>query len=212
MPKSPATLPFLALGRSIEFPHWLTAHDFTFSEVTRLLLRIGAACRIKTTSKENVTMQHLSKKHLTTILSALIIHICSLQSSYAVDQKTYIGSKNCAPCHEEQYNSFIKHSKKAKSWDSVAIMKPKLKEQELQKCYECHTTGHNKGGFKSIESTPELADVGCETCHGPGSEHAENQDPQSIVGKPSIETCTSCHNSERIQDFKFKPLMFSGAH
>ena len=72
--------------------------------------------------------------------------------------------------------------------------------------------GDNKGGFKSIESTPDLADVGCETCHGPGSEHAETQDPQSITRKPAVATCTECHNSERIQDFKFKPLMFSGAH
>ena len=70
----------------------------------------------------------------------------------------------------------------------------------------------NLGNNQSIETTPELADVGCETCHGPGSEHAENQDPQSISRKPAVETCTACHNSERIQDFKFKPLIFSGAH
>jgi len=91
-------------------------------------------------------------------------------------------------------------------------MKPKLKQAELEKCYECHTTGYKEGGFKSIESTPELSQVGCESCHGPGSLHAESQDPQDIVAKPSKETCTKCHNSERIQDFKFKPLIFSGAH
>lgn len=157
-------------------------------------------------------MLHLPPKWLFTSIIVITIQIFSLHSSYAEDKRTYIGSKNCAPCHKEQYNSFITHSKKAKSWDSIAIMKPKLKEQELRKCYECHTTGYNKGGFISIESTPDLADVGCETCHGPGSEHAESQAPQSILRKPPVETCTACHNSERIQDFKFKPLIFSGAH
>ncbi|MDD3684667.1 cytochrome c family protein [Desulfovibrio desulfuricans] len=157
-------------------------------------------------------MLYLSKKCLLSALFLAFIQLFFIQTGNADNTKTYIGSKNCAPCHEEQYNSFIKHSKKAHSWNSVAIMKPKLKEHELQKCYECHTTGYNKGGFKSIETTPELADVGCETCHGPGSEHAENQDPQSISRKPAVETCTACHNPERIQDFKFKPLIFSGAH
>lgn len=106
----------------------------------------------------------------------------------------------------------MKHSKKSHSWDSVAIMKPKLKKAELEKCYECHTTGYNNGGFKSIESTPDLSDVGCEACHGPGSIHAESQDPQDIIVKPTTETCAKCHNAERIHDFKFKPLIFSGAH
>ena len=158
-------------------------------------------------------MLYSSSKNLP-ILSfiCMIFLIFAYDLSFAADQKTYIGSKNCAPCHEDQYKSFMKHSKKAHSWNSVAIMKPKLKEHELKKCYECHTTGYNKGGFKSIESTPDLADVGCETCQGPGSEHAENQDPQSINRKPAVETCTACHSSERIQDFKFKPLIFSGAH
>lgn len=166
----------------------------------------------KTTIKENVMMLYLSRKCVFSALLFAFVQLFFVQTGNADNSKTYIGSKNCAPCHEEQYNSFIKHSKKAHSWNSVAIMKPKLKEHELQKCYECHTTGYNKGGFKSIETTPELADVGCETCHGPGSEHAENQDPQSISRKPAVETCTACHNSERIQDFKFKPLIFSGAH
>ena len=167
----------------------------------------------ETTIQETCMMSHLCSTKLQLIFAICILQLFfAYDFSFAAEKKTYIGSKNCAPCHEDQYNSFIKHSKKAHSWNSVAVMKPKLKEHELQKCYECHTTGYNKGGFKSIESTPDLADVGCETCHGPGSEHAETQDPQSITRKPAVETCTACHSSERIQDFKFKPLIFSGAH
>ena len=131
----------------------------------------------------------------------------------AAEEVSYVGSKACSQCHEKQYESFSKYSKKAHSWQSVAIMKPKLKEQELRQCYECHTTGYGKkGGFVSQETTPELADVGCETCHGPGGEHAASGEPKQIRRRPSVESCTVCHNAQRVEDFRFKPLLFSGAH
>ncbi|MBI4805845.1 MAG: cytochrome C [Desulfovibrio sp.] len=148
------------------------------------------------------------------LLYAFVVLICfgSIPVS-AKDEYSYVGSKSCAQCHEQQYANFAKYSKKAHAWDSIAVMKPKLKEQELKKCYECHTTGYGKkGGFTSKETTPNLADVGCETCHGPGSAHAESGDPKQITRRPSTQTCATCHNPERIEDFRFKPLIFSGAH
>ena len=146
---------------------------------------------------------------LSIIALSLIISI----PSYAETEPSYVGSKVCAQCHEQQYNNFKKHSKKATSWESISVMKPKLKDFELKQCYECHTTGFGKkGGFVSFESTPQLAEVGCETCHGPGSVHADSSDIAQIKRRPSIETCTACHNPQRIEDFRFKPLIFSGAH
>lgn len=131
----------------------------------------------------------------------------------AAGEAAYVGSKACSQCHEKQYENYSKYSKKAHAWDSIAIMKPKLKEQELRQCYECHTTGYGqKGGFVSKEATPHLADVGCESCHGPGGEHAASGDPKQIKRRPAIETCTACHNPQRVEDFNFKPLLFSGAH
>jgi len=143
---------------------------------------------------------------------------CSLlviQPEYcrAAEDPLYVGSKACSQCHEKQYENFSKYSKKAHAWNSVATMKSKLKEQELKQCYECHTTGYGrKGGFVSIEATPHLADVGCESCHGPGGEHAASGDPKQIKRRPAMETCTACHNPQRVEDFNFKPLLFSGAH
>ncbi|WP_407635553.1 multiheme c-type cytochrome [Fundidesulfovibrio putealis] len=135
------------------------------------------------------------------------------ESCRAADEPSYVGSKACSQCHEKQYENFSKYSKKAHAWDSIAIMKPKLKEQELKQCYECHTTGYGrKGGFVSKEATPHLADVGCESCHGPGGEHAASGDPKQIRRRPAVETCTACHNPQRVEDFNFKPLLFSGAH
>ncbi len=125
----------------------------------------------------------------------------------------YVGSKTCAECHEKQFENYKKYSKKAHSWESVKIMLSDLKPAEAEQCYDCHTTGHGKqGGFISIEKTPDQAEVGCETCHGPGSLHAEDGDPELIQRTPTIEQCRKCHNEERVGDFNFKPLLFGGAH
>ncbi|WP_415517725.1 MAG: multiheme c-type cytochrome [Desulfovibrio aminophilus] len=131
----------------------------------------------------------------------------------AADTASFVGSKACGQCHEGEYSRFSKYSKKAHSWKSIAVMRKKLTPQELQGCYDCHTTGHGKpGGFVSIEKTPDLADVGCETCHGPGSVHAASGDPKDIQRTPTLEGCQTCHNAERVADFRFKPLIAAGAH
>ncbi len=125
----------------------------------------------------------------------------------------YVGSKACAECHEAEYTQFTTHSKKARSWKSVSVMASDLTKEELEGCYECHTTGYGKGGFVSYETTPHLADVGCETCHGPGAAHVESGgDPASISRRPSIENCGGCHNESRVGTFGYKPLIYSGGH
>jgi hypothetical protein len=131
----------------------------------------------------------------------------------ATGQATYLGAKACQECHEEQYASFSKNSKKAHSFNSIKVMRKGLAESELKKCYECHTTGYGQpGGFRSEAETPHLKDAGCEVCHGPGSVHKESQDPKDIRRKLSTKQCETCHNAERVGAFRFRPLIFGGAH
>ncbi|BBD08621.1 cytochrome c family protein [Desulfovibrio ferrophilus] len=143
---------------------------------------------------------------------ALVLAV-TLAGAVGAGAKQYIGSEACSECHDEQFEHFVSYSKKAKSWHSIEIMASDLTQAEQESCYECHTTGYGKGGFVSIKETPELADVGCETCHGPGAEHAESGgDTEAIERTPSVEGCETCHNADRVEDFNFKPLIFSGAH
>jgi hypothetical protein len=125
----------------------------------------------------------------------------------------FVGSQACAECHEEQFKSFKAHAKKAKSYNSVKKMLHSVTADELKKCYECHTTGYGRpGGFVSEEKTPHLAEVGCESCHGPGSVHAQSQAKKDIRHKLSAKDCESCHSAERVSAFNFKPLIYGGAH
>jgi len=127
--------------------------------------------------------------------------------------KSYVGSEACGECHADQFEAFQSYAKKAKSFESIRVMQKGLTEMEKKECYVCHTTGYGtRGGFTSEAETPQLKNAGCEVCHGPGSLHVESEDPEDIFAVLSIETCNTCHNSERVDAFKFKPLLFGGAH
>jgi len=152
----------------------------------------------------------------------IFFSLCFLVSLYAValaadakqsEDATFVGTAACQQCHDQEYEMFTKHSKKAHSKYNVEKMRAKLTKEELEGCYSCHTTGYGKkGGFVSYDKTPHLGDVGCETCHGPGSAHVESGEPAAITRKPSVDSCIVCHNAERIQNFNFRPLRYSGAH
>lgn len=148
------------------------------------------------------------------IIAALTCSLLLTARQATTETATYVGSAACADCHDEEYANYTKFSKKAHSGQSVQSMAKDLTSSELQECYTCHATGYGKpGGFVSFEKTPELANAGCEVCHGPGSMHVEEGgDTAYIKGKLEIKDCETCHNPDRVASFGFKPMLFGGAH
>ncbi|MDY6838990.1 MAG: cytochrome c family protein [Thermodesulfobacteriota bacterium] len=125
----------------------------------------------------------------------------------------YVGSNACQECHEVEYRNFVNYAKKAHSYESILAMKKNLTQAEFRKCFECHTTGFgNATGFRSHDETPHLKNAGCEVCHGPGNLHVDTGDPEDIKGSLTAKDCESCHNSERVAAFDYKPLIYGGAH
>ena len=125
----------------------------------------------------------------------------------------YIGSSSCKHCHKKEYDSFVRYAKKARSFESIERMKKGLTDEEIKKCYLCHTTGYGKpGGFVSPEKTPHLKNTGCEVCHGPGELHVKTKARRDIKKRMTTEDCEICHTSERVKAFRYKPLIHGGAH
>ena len=99
-------------------------------------------------------------------IAAMCIPSSPVEADPPADQD-YTGSKRCASCHFEEYTKW-KASPHAKAFSLLT-----KKYEADEKCLKCHTTGYGeKTGYGAVKDD-SLKDVGCETCHGPGSKHEE---------------------------------------
>lgn len=98
------------------------------------------------------------------------------------EEPAYEGRKKCSSCHKSEYKSW-KETNHAKALESLMPgnkteekLKAKLdpdKDYSADKdCVGCHVTGYGKeGGYDPEDPGKYLVGVGCESCHGPGSEY-----------------------------------------
>lgn len=111
----------------------------------------------------------------------------------------FAGSKACAPCHPAAYKVW-RESQHATALGTL--------EQERQDrdpdCVSCHVVGlESTQGFRDRKTTPDLADVGCESCHGPGKMHVMNP-VEHPLPKIDERSCFKCHNNDHSPGFNFK--------
>lgn len=163
-----------------------------------------------------------------TILIAAVALLATAPVASA-EEHAFVGSKNCKKCHIKEYKSW-EQTKMASAYDSLkpgvdveikAELGLSAEEDYTQnaECVACHVTGMGKeGGFVSEEETPELANVGCETCHGAGGTYLQdgymtlkNKEYKrsefvavGMVEKVGEEQCVACHNENvPIEDYTF---------
>ncbi len=112
----------------------------------------------------------------------------------------YLGAESCMECHQPHYDTWLstKHSSAFKRLEEVG----KSRDPE---CVVCHSVGfREEGGFVSREATPGLANVQCESCHGPGREHAKDFRPMRPLGDATEGLCLKCHTPENSPQFDLK--------
>src|SRR5262249_52161504 len=99
----------------------------------------------------------------------------------------YVGSAECASCHKHAYKVW-KDTKHAKALTTLTQAKnPSLRDFDPE-CIRCHTVGfeYNTGYYDPpkdgdlTEHNLGLRDVGCESCHGPGSAHIKKPKDKDI--------------------------------
>jgi len=107
----------------------------------------------------------------------------------------YISSAECRECHEHEYG--IWHTKAHAH--ALATLEAVGSDRDPE-CVLCHVVGLDYDtGFISGDETPELRDVGCEVCHGPGSEHARTEGKLKMP-EPKW-NCLKCHTPEHSGGF-----------
>lgn len=114
-------------------------------------------------------------------------------------EAAFVGNASCQECHAEAFPLWEK-SKHSHGWTTL---EEKGKQFHLN-CVGCHVTGYEKpGGVCRLDKVAGREGVGCESCHGPGSLHAEDPTPKNIVRNPGRELCVTCHNPENSPHFDF---------
>jgi hypothetical protein len=111
----------------------------------------------------------------------------------------HVGSAACRSCHPDAFPVW-EASKHAHAWETLEA----VGKQHHLNCAGCHVTGWAQpGGVCRIDRTAGREDVGCESCHGPGSRHVTAPSAETIVGRPGEQACVGCHNPENSPHFDF---------
>jgi len=175
-----------------------------------------------------------------TCIAIVVLLVLLVVLPAAAEDYAYVGSKKCKMCHLKEYKSW-EATKMASSFENLkpgeraeaktaAGLDPAKDYTTDAKCLACHTTGMGKpGGFVDIATTPTLAGVGCEVCHGPGGTYIadgymtlKNKEYKKaeLVAVGMVDTvseaqCVGCHNADspfHKADFDFAATKDEGTH
>ena len=124
----------------------------------------------------------------------------------------YVGSAACQSCHTKEFETWSK----SPHGHAVATLETKG-EAGNGECLQCHTTAYGKpGGFPTgapVAEHPDLARVGCESCHGPGGDHIGESAARvgtilSLGDKCDscviLKVCGTCHDDTNDPGFPFE--------
>jgi hypothetical protein len=115
-------------------------------------------------------------------------------------QAVYVGTEACFECHAET-KEFWRTNEHARAWATLE----KLGKTFDAECVSCHVTGYGEAGGALVGQTAGRENVQCESCHGPGSLHADSGEVDKLVIKPVSSTCVACHNEHHSPSFAFGP-------
>jgi hypothetical protein len=117
----------------------------------------------------------------------------------------YIGSAKCQGCHAAEMAKWHEtaHSKAFEALEKTA-KRPSLRQFDGE-CIVCHTVGFGvKTGYENQIKTPNLLNVGCESCHGPGSGHAADPKNKALL---ALQAPWKQNPDERLPDANFMKKM-----
>lgn len=125
----------------------------------------------------------------------LVDSVTAASDSVREVEPAYVGSDKCRICHLDIYKSW-KSTMHARAMESLAP-----DHVNDSNCVRCHITAARADGTV-------LENVGCEACHGPGSEYRKMRVMKNrelaikrglVVQNEAV--CTRCHNEDS-PDFK----------
>ncbi len=108
---------------------------------------------------------------------------------------TYAGTQACGTCHA----AALKFWQGTKHAHAMEPLRAKSRDGDPA-CVGCHSTGYlQAGGTPDIKlAQTRYANVGCESCHGPGLEHITAVDKKTSTRRAvGAVTCLGCHTPDQ---------------
>ncbi len=125
----------------------------------------------------------------------------ALRRSLESGESPYASEEACASCHADEHESW---------WDTPhAGAYEKLEDVNKAfdpNCVGCHTVGYEQpGGFIDMDTTPQLAGVQCENCHGAAARHVKSGGSEAVANAswPAEQMCAQCHVQKHSPSFSF---------
>lgn len=124
----------------------------------------------------------------------------------------YVGSASCQTCHPKSHDIWEKsgHAHAFKTLKDIG-------SDADPHCISCHTVGFgDESGYRRPLGGESLVDVGCESCHGPASQHIDryvHNKPTQFKFRPlGPGDCKSCHYGEFSRPFEWEQFWPSIEH
>jgi len=159
------------------------------------------------------------------------IKAIDLVHEYEFEESHYVGVDTCRQCHDHEGNpdySGWKETDHGKDFTNYDLdgQTVNLISMDEGACTVCHVVGFDQtdiGGFDpamewNTSHNLGLNGIQCESCHGPGSEHAISGNTSPLVTIPTVEaTCIGvdgegCHGGTRQYETDIVQAWSSSAH
>ncbi len=114
----------------------------------------------------------------------------------------FVGTAVCGSCHPDALTVWqgTRHP------HAFEDLEAKGKQYHLD-CIGCHVSGWQQpGGVCRIDQTEQRREVGCESCHGPGSAHVALP-TRATIRRGSKEVCVGCHDHENSTHFEYESYL-----
>ena len=145
---------------------------------------------------------------------------------------SYTGAIACGACHKgpEMGYQFSKWRTSGHAAAYAVLGTPRAKQiaQEMgvdddplaaRACLKCHTTAHHDPAGPAIDSYDIFEGVGCEACHGAGSDYSRQavmrdsqKAMQSGLKQVTRQTCIACHENAHGKPFDYEAALARIAH
>ncbi len=124
----------------------------------------------------------------------------------------FVGTESCAACHPADYAVWQK-SGHARAFGAL-LARDSYADPS---CITCHTIGFGTpSGYQRVFAGKSMTQVGCESCHGPGSTHVEQRARKEEVTfkfRPlAAADCATCHHGEFSRPFEWDEFWPAVAH